>query len=88
VKDIIEDETPTTIKRHINKHAKEVYTKLAYAIGQEEPVMAVAVIDGQESEISGYDLTPRGIHEYLKLDQVKFRDTCTWGHFGRGFEWE
>ncbi|HAQ02902.1 hypothetical protein A2467_01455 [Candidatus Nomurabacteria bacterium RIFOXYC2_FULL_36_8] len=69
-------------------NAKEVYTKLAYAIGQEEPVMAVAVIDGQESEISGYDLTPRGIHEYLKLDQVKFRDTCTWGHFGRGFEWE
>ena len=27
VKDIIEDETPITIKRHINKHAKEIYTR-------------------------------------------------------------
>lgn len=49
--------------------------------------MAVAIIDGQEVEINGYDLTPRGIHKHLKLDEVKFKDTCTWGHFGRGFEW-
>lgn len=69
-------------------NAKEVYTKLAYAIGKSEPVMAVAVIDGKEIEIEDYDLTPIGIHKYLKLDEVKFKDTCTWGHFGRGFEWE
>jgi len=68
--------------------AKEVHTKLAYAIGKSEPVMAVAVIDGKEIEITGYDLTPKGIRKYLKLDKVKFADTCTWGHFGRGFEWE
>ncbi|HEY5588173.1 MAG TPA: methionine adenosyltransferase domain-containing protein, partial [Candidatus Paceibacterota bacterium] len=73
------------LKKH---NAKEVYTKLAYAIGKSEPVMAVAVIDGKEIEIEDYDLTPRGIHKYLKLDEVKFKDTCTWGHFGRGFEWE
>jgi S-adenosylmethionine synthetase len=73
----------------LNKHnAKEVYTKIAYAIGKSEPVMAVAVIDGVESNIVDYDLTPKGIRENLKLDQVKFKDTCTWGHFGRGFEWE
>jgi len=73
------------LKKH---NAKEVYTKLAYAIGKSEPVMAIAVIDGVENEITGYDLTPKGIREYLKLDQVKFKDTCTWGHFGRSFHWD
>jgi len=69
-------------------NAKEVFTKLAYAIGKKEPVMAVAIIDGREEKISDYDLSPHGIRKYLKLDKVKFADTCTWGHFGRGFEWE
>lgn len=70
----------------LKKHdAKEVYTKLAYAIGKPEPIMAIVVIDGVESEITGYDLSPKGIREYLKLDEVKFKDTCTWGHFGKGF---
>jgi S-adenosylmethionine synthetase len=70
------------------RNAKEVFTKLAYAIGKKDPVMAVAVVDGAEEEITGYDLSPKGIREFLKLDQVKFADTCNWGHFGRGFEWE
>ncbi len=69
------------------RNAKEVYTKLAYAIGKSEPVMAVAIINGKEEQIEGYDLSPRGIREYLKLAEVKYTDTCTWGHFGRGFEW-
>ncbi len=68
--------------------AKEVYTKLAYAIGKSEPVMAVAVIDGKEEEIVGYDLSPKGMREYLKLDQVKFAETCQWGHFGHDFSWK
>jgi S-adenosylmethionine synthetase len=67
--------------------AKEVYTKLAYAIGKTKPVMAVAVIDGKEEEITDYDLSPKGIYEHLKIDEVKFQDTCTWGHFGRNFSW-
>jgi S-adenosylmethionine synthetase len=68
--------------------AKEVYTKLAYAIGETLPVMAVAVIDGQEEEIAGYDLSPKGIREYLKLDKVQYADTAVWGHYGRNFEWK
>jgi len=72
------------LKKH---NAKEVYTKLAYAIGKSNPVMAVAIIDGVESEITGYDLSPKGIREYLKLDEVKYKETCTWGHFGGGFSW-
>lgn len=73
------------LKRH---NAKEVETKIAYAIGKSEPVMAVAIIDGVESAITGYDLTPKGIRKDLKLDEVKYKETCTWGHFGRGFSWE
>lgn len=69
-------------------NAKEVHTKLAYAIGKKEPVMAVVIVDGKEEEIIGYDLSPRGIREFLKLDEVKYAETCTWGHFGRGFNWE
>jgi len=68
--------------------AKVVQTKLAYAIGKAEPVMAVALVDGKEVEIKGYDLTPKGIRKYLKLDKVKYAETCTWGHFGRKFEWK
>lgn len=67
---------------------KEVYTKLAYAIGKAEPVMAVAVIDGVEEEITGYNLTPKGIREFLKLDTVTYKDTCKWGHFGHNFNWD
>lgn len=70
------------------RNAKEVEVKLAYAIGKKDPVMAVALIDGKEEEIKGYDLSPRGIREYLKLNQVKFAETSCWGHFGRGFSWE
>lgn len=69
-------------------NAKEVHTKLAYAIGKKDPVMAVAVVDGKEIEIIGYDLTPKGIYENLKLNEVIYKNTCTWGHFGRGFNWE
>ncbi len=69
-------------------NAKEVHIKLAYAIGKSEPVMAVAVIDGKEEKIVGYDLSPRGIRGFLKLDEVKYANTCTWGHFGRGFNWD
>jgi len=68
--------------------ATEVYTKLAYAIGVTNPVMAVADIDGKEIQITGYDLSPKGIREFLKLDKVKYAQTCTWGHFGRGFTWK
>lgn len=70
------------------RNAKTVHTKIAYAIGKPEPVMAVAVADGVEENIIGYDLTPLGIRNALALDTVRYTDTCTWGHFGRGFAWD
>ncbi len=66
----------------------EAYVKLAYAIGVPSPVMAIALLDGKAQEIKGYDLTPKGIREFLKLDQAKYADTATWGHFGRKFSWD
>lgn len=71
-----------------NKNAKEVFVKLAYAIGKPNPVMAVAIVDDNQENISDYDLSPAGIRSFLKLDEVKFADTCQWGHFGRSFNWD
>ena len=64
-----------------------VRTKLAYAIGKSEPVMAVAELDDKEVPIKDYDLTPKGIREFLKLDKVRWAETAEWGHFGREFTW-
>lgn len=69
------------------KGANVVRTKLAYAIGMAEPLMAVALIDGKEEKITGYDLTPRGIIEFLDLKKSIYSETSRFGHFGSGFKW-
>ncbi len=69
-------------------NAKEVLVKLAYAIGKSAPVMAIALVDGKETMIEGYDLTPDGIRKFLHLDQPIYAQTSSWGHFGRGFAWD
>ena len=68
-------------------NAERVRVKLAYAIGKKDPVMAVAEIDGKEMAIVGYDLSPKGIYEFLDLKNVRWADTAAWGHFGRDFSW-
>lgn len=68
--------------------AQEVIVHIAYAIGIAEPVMAIAFIDGEEQEIAGYDLTPKGIREALRLDQVHYSELARFGHHGRGNSWE
>ncbi|OGE86613.1 MAG: hypothetical protein A3J48_01575 [Candidatus Doudnabacteria bacterium RIFCSPHIGHO2_02_FULL_46_11] len=68
--------------------AKEVKIKLAYAIGKKDPVMAEAVIDGRRMPVEGYDLSPTGIRELLKLDKAQFVKTSQWGHFGNDFLWD
>jgi len=69
--------------------------KIAYAIGKAEPVMVTTEMtfkneDGVlESQIvSGYDLTPQGIIEFLELDKPQYEETARWGHFGNGFKWD
>jgi S-adenosylmethionine synthetase len=68
--------------------AKEVFVKLAYAIGEDKPLMKSVVVDGSEDEIKGYDLTPSGIIKLLDLRKPIFLKTASWGHFGRGFQWD
>lgn len=70
------------------RNAKEVFTRLAYAIGIAEPLEASVIIDGKHEEIKGYDLTPNGIIKTLDLRRPIYEKTARYGHFGHGFDWE
>lgn len=64
-----------------NRHAKEVFVYLAYAIGYPHPVEATVVIDGVEEEVTSYDLTPAGIIDWLALRSPQFEERAQYGHF-------
>jgi S-adenosylmethionine synthetase len=66
----------------------EVFVQLAYAIGYDQPLQATAVIDGKETKIQGYDLSPSGIIEFLDLRKPIFSETAAFGHMGAGFSWK
>lgn len=85
------------------RNAKEVFVRLAYAIGHADPLERTVIIDGKDeqiplkpgavpadnqSEISGYDLTPQGIINYLDLKRPIYQATARYGHFGEGFDWD
>jgi len=70
------------------KGAHEVIVKLAYAIGETKPIMAIAQIDGKEESIVNYDLSPRSIQKLLFTSGFKYEKTADWGHFGRDFVWD
>jgi S-adenosylmethionine synthetase len=76
-----------------NGLAKSCLVSVAYAIGQEKPVMLAARGDGGKdlSPIlkQHFDFRPLAIIERLKLRQPIFQRTACYGHFGReGFPWE
>lgn len=75
--------------------AEEVEVQLAYAIGVAKPVSVAVFVNGrEEAEIANivsqvYDLTPRGIRSFLKLDSVRYLDTARFGHFtNQDLPWE
>ncbi len=85
------------------RKAKEVFVRLAYAIGYAEPLERTVIVDGKDeqiplksdsattdnpNEIHGYDLTPRGIIDYLDLKRPIYQSTACYGHFGAGFDWD
>ncbi len=71
------------------RNAKEVFVRLAYAIGYAQPLEASVIIDGVQEEVEGYDLTPNGIIKTLELKRPIYEETAKWGHFGHtGFSWE
>lgn len=71
-----------------SRSAKEVFVRLAYAIGVAEPLEATAIVDGEPEIIKGYDLTPRGIINFLDLKRPIYEQTARYGHFGHEFPWD
>lgn len=69
--------------------AKEAYCYLAYAIGKAEPLEAKVIVDGKQEAVTGYNLTPKGIIEFLNLRRPQYEQTARYGHFGHPeFSWE
>jgi S-adenosylmethionine synthetase len=68
--------------------SSQVYCRLAYAIGVAEPVQSIVIIDGEEQPVVGYDLTPKGIIDFLELRTPIFVKTAEYGHFGNNFAWD
>ena len=80
--------------------ATKVEVQLAYAIGVAEPVSVMAdtfgtgtIPNSQITELirAFFKLNPKGIIETLDLRRPIFRQTASYGHFGRtgpGFTWE
>ena len=65
-----------------NKKAREVFVYLAYAIGYDQPLEASVVIDGVGQQITGYDLSPNGIIQFLDLKVPQYEALARCGHFG------
>ena len=98
------DRSATYAARHIAKNvvgaklAKECLVQLAYAIGVAEPVSVYVDTKGtgvisddaiSEMILKEVDLTPAGIIKRLNLKRPIYRNTSSYGHFGRKeFSWE
>lgn len=76
-----------------NKLAKQCLVSVAYAIGRAEPLMVNAV-DEKGKDISRliagkFDFRPLSIINTLKLRRPIYRQTASYGHFGKkGLPWE
>lgn len=81
-----------------NKLAKKCEIQLSYAIGVAKPISIYVDTFGTgtipESKIAEiiykkFDLTPRGIINYLDLQKPIYRKTTNYGHFGKEYlNWE
>ena len=100
------DRSAAYAMRHVAKNvvaaglAERCEVQVAYAIGVAEPVsiavetFGTGAIPDEEIEKlirKHWDLTPKGIIEYLNLRRPIYKATAAYGHFGRdedGFTWE
>ncbi len=98
------DRSVAYMARHIaknvvaNGYAKKCEIQFAYSIGVARPVSVYVDTFGtntiSEDEIvkkiiDKFDLTPRGIINYLELQKPIFRETTNYGHFGKNnLTWE
>jgi S-adenosylmethionine synthetase len=100
------DRSACYMARHLAKNivaagiADRAEIQIAYAIGVAEPVSLLVDTQGTgkvpeekiEAVLQGmFNLTPRGIIDYLELRRPIYKQTAAYGHFGRnepGFTWE
>ena len=98
------DRSASYMARHIaknivaNGYARKCEIELSYAIGVARPISIFVETFGTntipENEIvkkieSKFDLTPRGIINYLKLNKPIYKKATNYGHFGKQeLEWE
>ena len=98
------DRSAAYMLRHIaknlvaNGYAKKCEIQVAYAIGMKEPlsicVNTFGTSNKTEEELASiikekFDLTPKGIIEYLKLKDPIYTRTTNYGHFGKdNLPWE
>ncbi|MEI6580886.1 MAG: methionine adenosyltransferase [bacterium] len=76
-----------------NGFGKECLVSVAYAIGMAEPLMIEAINEKGEDVSAvvrrNFDFRPREIIKRLGLDKPIFRQTATYGHFGKtNLPWE
>ena len=82
----------------LSGYADRCEIQIAYAIGVVEPVSVNIDCFGTESQNlkmieqfvkDSYDLTPRGISDFLHLTEVDYNKVSSYGHFGKqGLPWE
>ena len=92
------DRSAAYMLRHIAKNivangfADKCEIQISYAIGMEEPISVNINTFGtgkkSEEELikiikRKFDLTPKGIINYLRLKDIKYTDTTNYGHFGK-----
>jgi len=98
------DRSASYMARHLaknivaNRYAKKCEIQLSYAIGVAKPVSIYVETFGTatipEEEIvkkiqEKFDLTPRGIINYLGLQEPIYKNTTNYGHFGKEYlPWE
>ena len=98
------DRSASYMARHIaknivaNGYAKKCEIQISYAIGVATPVSIYVDTFGTntieeekiiEKVINKFDLTPRGIINYLNLKRPVYRKTTNYGHFGKeNLSWE
>lgn len=98
------DRSACYMLRHIAKNvvangmARKCEIQLSYGIGIDEPISIYIDCFGTNVIPEGmiikiiketFDLTPKGIINYLKLKEPIYAKTTNYGHFGReGFTWE
>ena len=80
-----------------NGYAKKCEIQLSYAIGVAKPVSIFVDTFGTETipsteiikKVEKFDLTPRGIINYLDLQKPIYKLTTNYGHFGKeNLPWE